>query len=248
MNDYYYQSGAAGRTEFKRAPYLFFFAPCFLGGVWYNSKKMWRAARQRPRHRHHKEEFAVQRNYTPFGIIYKVTAPSGRCYVGQTTQTLAARRSQHNKKDDHCTLLLRAIRKYGDRMEWSVIACAANKEDLDFAERELIRQHNTLAPHGYNLMDGGGANGKHSAETIAKIKQRLATPSVRAKMRAWHSGKTLSQTHRDNIGAAFVGRKRSPETIAKMKAGHIGRKRSAAACANIKAAAQLRAAKARAAR
>src|SRR5210317_405716 len=52
----------------------------------------------------------------PQGIIYKITSPSGKIYIGQTIHTLEERIKGHNKKSTNCTLLKRAIDKYGDEM------------------------------------------------------------------------------------------------------------------------------------
>ena len=105
-----------------------------------------------------------------YGIIYRATSPSGKCYIGQTTASLRRRRNGHYSDSSRrrCFLISRAIAKYGDAMRWEEIACATDKAGLDFAEQALIVQHGTLAPGGYNLQTGGAA-GKHSEQSKAKM-------------------------------------------------------------------------------
>ena len=52
------------------------------------------------------------------GLIYKRTSPSGKYYIGQTTQPESVRWDSHvseafNNQEEHCYLLNAAIRKYG---------------------------------------------------------------------------------------------------------------------------------------
>ena len=182
-----------------------------------------------------------------YGIIYRAVSPSGKAYIGQTTQTLASRRSQH-KNECRCTTFAKAVKKHGDKMRWEVIASAWDKAGLDAAEIALIAQHRTIAPHGYNLMTGG-SNGKPNAETRAKIsaatrgkkrspehcarqsKMRRGvkrSPEVCAKISAGKMGRKLSPAHRANISAGQRGKKMSPEAIEKSRLANIGRPRTAA--------------------
>ena len=55
-------------------------------------------------------------------IIYVATSPSGKQYVGQTVQTIKDRIRDHKKSSSNCTLLKKAIKKYGfDNLSWKVI-------------------------------------------------------------------------------------------------------------------------------
>ena len=112
----------------------------------------------------------MQADYnTPYGIIYKATAPSGKAYVGQTTRTLDKRRIQHST-DKKCRALASAIGKYGvAAFRWEVLARCGNQAALDATEAALIVALNTATPHGYNIREGGNGKGKHSPETRAKM-------------------------------------------------------------------------------
>lgn len=103
------------------------------------------------------------------GIIYKITSPSGKVYVGQTVQTFKDRINCHKKVSSNCTLLKRAISKYGDEMIYEIIEEVPN-EHLDERETYWIKQLNSLAPNGYNCSTGG--NDKKELSQVLKDKIR----------------------------------------------------------------------------
>ena len=101
----------------------------------------------------------------PQGIIYKITSPSGKIYIGQTIHTLEERIKGHNKKSTNCTLLKRAIDKYGDEMVYEIIETVPH-ELLDERETYWIKELNSLAPNGYNCSTGG--NNKKELSDLLK--------------------------------------------------------------------------------
>lgn len=101
------------------------------------------------------------------GIIYKITSPSNKVYVGQTIHTLQQRIKGHNKISSNCTLLKRAIDKYDTKMVYEIIE-AAPDELLDEREVHWIKYYNSLAPNGYNCSAGG--NNKKELSDLLKDK------------------------------------------------------------------------------
>jgi group I intron endonuclease len=89
------------------------------------------------------------------GIIYKISSPSGKVYVGQTTKRFEKRIKQHHRKDSGCTAISRAIHKYGDHMKYEIIEEDVPQEQLDEREVHWIKELNSLTPGGYNLNSGG---------------------------------------------------------------------------------------------
>jgi dsDNA-binding SOS-regulon protein len=89
------------------------------------------------------------------GIIYKITSPSGKVYVGQTIQEFNTRIKSHHRKDSGCTAISRAIQKYKDQMKYEIIEDNVLQEQLDEREIFWIKELNSLAPNGYNLNTGG---------------------------------------------------------------------------------------------
>jgi hypothetical protein len=89
------------------------------------------------------------------GIIYKITSPSGKVYVGQTIQNFNERIKSHNRKDSGCTAISRAIQKYKNQMKYEIIENNVPQEQLDEREIFWIKEINSLTPNGYNLNTGG---------------------------------------------------------------------------------------------
>lgn len=109
-------------------------------------------------------------------VIYKLTSPSGKNYIGQTTRNINRRWNDHkgcaanlNKKNG-CAKLNNAIRKYGWNNFTKEVIWECFEEDLDEYEQYFIIKYNSLSPNGYNLMSGGNSNKKMSDETKNKMK------------------------------------------------------------------------------
>lgn len=104
------------------------------------------------------------------GYIYIITnLINGKQYVGQTVQTIEERFKGHFY--DSKMVMAKAIKKYGrDNFMVQELAIAYNQEELTFLEGLYISWFNTLRPNGYNIKEIIDGKGKHSKETIEKIK------------------------------------------------------------------------------
>ena len=118
------------------------------------------------------------------GVIYKITSPSGKGYVGQTKRPLNKRLDRHRDlKWGNCKLLKRAINKYGwIKMQVQVLWTGSN-EELNANEIGLIRDHGTLAPHGYNALPGGDINPMSVQSGRDSVRDSWTNPVVREKHR-----------------------------------------------------------------
>lgn len=102
--------------------------------------------------------------------IYCITNKiNNKKYIGQTTQTLSKRWSQHKYKaraGSNYPLYL-DINTYGKDMFEISMVIEVNKDDLDYFESQYIAEWNTLHPNGYNITHGGkGILGyKHTDES-----------------------------------------------------------------------------------
>ena len=95
-----------------------------------------------------------------YGYIYKYTSPSGKSYIGQTTDSLYKRAGGPNgKRYRTCPVFYNAIRKYGFRNFDVEILAEVPKQQLDAAERKYIEIFNTQLPNGYNVSNGGSSRG-----------------------------------------------------------------------------------------
>ncbi len=97
-------------------------------------------------------------------IIYKITSPSGKSYIGLTKSTLKERWRQHvrraiNEKHNHP--FYNAIRKYGaDAFNVQHIASAKGSKNAEVTEVSCIAQETNR----YNLSIGGENNGKTGSD------------------------------------------------------------------------------------
>ena len=95
---------------------------------------------------------------------------NGKIYIGQTIRSIEERFKEHQKESNGCVAIRNAIQYHGwCNFEKDLYECP--DEDLNFDEELLIREMGTLSPHGYNLMEGGGACGKRSEETKQKNRE-----------------------------------------------------------------------------
>ena len=87
------------------------------------------------------------------GIIYCITFPSSKQYIGQTRQKFEIRLVQHKSSKDN-TLIAKAFNKYKDDFKTEILL-EINDSLLDEYEIKLIDVYNTLTPNGYNSRSGG---------------------------------------------------------------------------------------------
>ncbi len=134
------------------------------------------------------------------GIIYLAQNKiNGRRYVGQSISTLEKRKKSHelSARYGSPTRFAKAIRRYGiDGFDWKVVFEDVADADLNEFEEDAIRIYQSQHPNGYNLLSGGGQNGRHSEES----KQRMSLSQT---------GKTRSEEFKQKVSAFHKGRKRS---------------------------------------
>lgn len=119
-----------------------------------------------------------------FAIYIITNTVNAKQYVGITNDLDRRWRRHRNAKDDQ--LLHRAILKNGlDAFVFTHFADAFDADAAKSIERMLIAEHNTFAPHGYNLTEGGdGTFGyKHTEESKTQSresnKKTWADPELR---------------------------------------------------------------------
>lgn len=87
---------------------------------------------------------------------YMITCPTGKSYVG-VTSNLAQRLREHKSKSRHGSKLPihEAIRTFGMRRMQVVTLVIGETDYLFKFEKTAIREFSTIAPNGYNVMAGG---------------------------------------------------------------------------------------------
>jgi predicted GIY-YIG superfamily endonuclease len=169
--------------------------------------------------------------------VYIVTnIANGKQYVGITTN-LTRRWHQHLSANGSAPALHAAIKKYGPKE--FVLSHICDAFDFDAAcdiERNLIQQHNTKAPNGYNLTDGGdGVVGRKIPDNEKELRRKkiialMASLSPEEKSekfgtknRIW-SPEQIEKIRIANVGKN-LGKKASEETRSKMSETHKKRPR-----------------------
>lgn len=105
------------------------------------------------------------------GVIYCITFPSGKRYIGQTIRNPQRRFKEHCKCTGNCILLENAIKKYGiDAIRFEVLVEIDNQY-LDEYEHKFISFFQTIEPHGYNIRSGGSSGG-HSESSRQRMREQ----------------------------------------------------------------------------
>lgn len=157
------------------------------------------------------------------GYIYILTSPKGKSYIGQTIRPIKERLREHlTGKSRECRALYNAIQYHGWEnfvIDW--YECP--DEDLNFDEELLVREMRTLSPEGYNLKEGGGANGKYSEESRRKISE-AKLGEKHPMYRKTHSKETKRKMSESAKGEKHpnYGKTHSMETKQKQREAKLG--------------------------
>ena len=111
------------------------------------------------------------------GVIYRITSPNNKIYIGQTIYSAQKRWKEHiidayDAKKNHCKLLNASIRKYNPDDFKIEVVVECDNNDLDYLEQYYIKFEKTYSPYGLNLKLGG-SNGQHLDSTKQKISNAL---------------------------------------------------------------------------
>lgn len=143
-------------------------------------------------------------------VVYSLSFPNGKFYIGQTTQRLGNRISEHcssiNKKK-RCFKLSNAIKKY-KTFKVSILQKCSNVSQLNSFEAFYIRLFDSIND-GYNV-DCGGNNKRLTDERKKQISisssGRHCSQETRKKMSDWQIGKRLSDETKAKISNANKGK------------------------------------------
>jgi group I intron endonuclease len=193
------------------------------------------------------------------GLIYRLTFPNGKAYIGLTAnEDMTPRMAQHKYKSQRANYpIYHAWRKHGAPLLDIISAWPADQ--LQQAEIDAIQLHNTLIPHGYNLLIGGQVSPSTNPSVAKKISeatfrryldpaQRMdashraqnRSPATRQKLSEALTGKTLSEATKQKIREHNTGQKHSAEAKQKMSSSHTGKKYSEETIQRMRVAAKLR--------
>jgi len=147
-----------------------------------------------------------------YGLRNKI---NGKWYVGQSFDIIIRWYRAYEKL--HCKKqrkLYNALLKYGyESFDKTILEeCKPSIEILNNREDYWIKFYDSIN-NGYNIKEAG-SRGKHSQETIEKIRIALIgkhpTEDTLQKMSAWQKGKIVSKEHRLKLSLSQKGIKRTP--------------------------------------
>ena len=167
--------------------------------------------------------------------IYKLTAPDGRCYIGQTSRPKPNYRWVGGKAYKGCPAIQEAIDVYGwDAFTKEIIDECYDEETATEKEQYWIAHYRaTENDYGFNLSSGGKYGFKHSQSTLDKISRShmgiRPTDEVRQKLRELALARPpMSDEHKRKISEANTGHWVSPEGRERRRISSTGRTHSEA--------------------
>ena len=150
--------------------------------------------------------------------IYKLTAPNGKSYIGQTNDIHERFLSYSHLRCKGQPKLYQSLKKYG----WENF----NREILEYVSNEVSDEYEQhyiskfkCCETGLNLDSGGTKNKRHSPETIQKIKDKRALQTMMphtdaAKLKIGIASKSQDRTKEryEKVSNTLMGHSISKET------------------------------------
>lgn len=164
--------------------------------------------------------------------IYKITSPSGKVYIGQSTdiENRFIRYKGYRCKGQ--ILLYNSLKKHGSENHKYEIIILCEESQLNDLERYYQDYYSVIDKNGLNLTltNTNTLSGKRSKLTKDKISKNRSginhTEETKKKISIFFKGykrKPFSDKHKENLSKAATGRKLSKEHIEKMRLKLIGR-------------------------
>ena len=168
------------------------------------------------------------------GYVYKITnIVNGKAYIGISIHDPEKRRIKAHFSGYGNRIIASAVKKYGrDAFTYEILEANVFDEFLPDLEVAYIANHNTVAPHGYNLTYGGD-HAIPSEETLRKRSEALTEETLRKRSEAMKGprnpnfGKKMPAKTRRKISEAKKGRTLSELTRQKLSEARRGKTPSA---------------------
>lgn len=155
--------------------------------------------------------------------IYKITSPSGKIYIGQTTNYSKRHNAYKNHKCKLQPKLFASIEKYGFINHTIEIVKECQVKDLNYYERYYQEYYESVL------------NGLNLRYTATTDKSGFMSEETKKKMSDSGKGKVITEEWRKNLSIAGMNRKHTEEEKQKISQSHKGKKKSAEHIAKIQA-------------
>jgi hypothetical protein len=161
-------------------------------------------------------------------MIYKLTFPNGKIYIGMTTASLRNRLYCHRfkaKADAPKLLIHRAWKLHGEPLA-EILAVVADS-DLSATEIRAIRAFCSFGDGGYNMTPGGEDSPMKTPAIVEKVRALALTPERIARNVEIHLGSKRSPETREEMSRARKGMRagipKSTETRRKISEANKGK-------------------------
>jgi group I intron endonuclease len=159
------------------------------------------------------------------GVIYKITSPSGRYYIGKTINLNGRLNNYKNHNNKEQRIIYNSILKYGWENHVFEILGEFDVNVLSEMEIKFIEKYNSFQgknPNGMNLTLGGeGAMGRVDSDEV-KLKRSQKHVGLK---RSDETKKLMSEKKKGKVPSCS-SLPRSEKQLYHIKYGNIGRKKS----------------------
>jgi group I intron endonuclease len=162
----------------------------------------------------------IERDYSVYCHIF----PNGKRYVGITSLEPSKRWGNGGSNYGHQPLIKAAINKYGwDNISHEILEKGLTKKEAEDKEVYYISLYKSNErSFGYNIENGGNAQGKVSEESKEKNrKSNLGHPST-ITPEGVAKAKATKLKNKDKYIPYWLGKKKSPESIQKQREHRTG--------------------------
>lgn len=133
--------------------------------------------------------------------IYKITSPSGKIYIGQTTNFTKRKNYYKNGAKPYQVRIHNSLQKYG-----------YDAHTIEFIEECLVENLNERERYWQDYYDVVGVNGLNCRLTETKDKSGFISDESKAKMSEARQNRILTDKEKYRLKSLFLGRKHSEET------------------------------------
>jgi len=147
--------------------------------------------------------------------IYKITSPSGKIYIGQTTNFIKRKNYYKNGAKPYQVRIHNSLQKYG-----------YDAHTIEFIEECLVENLNERERYWQDFYDVIGENGLNCRLTETKDKSGFISEESKAKMSEARKGRIFDQNWIEKLRIAATGKKHTEETKKRMSEIFKGKKKS----------------------
>lgn len=162
-------------------------------------------------------------------VIYKITSPSGKIYIGQTTNFSKRKRYYKNGAKPYQIRIYNSLQKYGYESHIIEIIEECSVENLNERERYWQDYYDVIGENGLNCRltatnDKSGYLSEDMRQKLSEIKKRtLISGEWRKKFAYDWSGKKHTEETKKKMSESAKGKKKSAEHIAKLPQNQKGK-------------------------